>query len=189
MADRETPPGWDGVLSKTAADFSAEALVRFEGAVVEYILKRYGMDREFRQLRSESLRIDKSPHVRFDLFIEAWPHFPAYLCVRQFQRVAENATLAKLVDQFDRTVIAKEWLDIPGSLPEDWASPVAMVFFWPYLKKKTAHGGAMVLHNCDCNQEVPGFFAGLTLESNRLWLESLPRFVDSLIADARFVTD
>jgi hypothetical protein len=143
----------------SAKDFEGLNERRFEGALVEKILKRYKSGAAMRAQLWQSTPRDQG--LTFDAFWQEFPGaFPIYLVCRRIGKIAEDMTLQRLVDRFARLKVVKALVEAQDEFPEDVAGGVA--FFWPWLKHKTSvttAGGVMVLHQWDqittC-EKVPG---------------------------------
>ena len=174
----------------SAEEFEAKNQQRFEAAVVDAIVARYGCHTTgMRQrLAARSRRNGPDDWPTFYDFCDEFNYYlPLYLFARRWPRIDSELSITTLIENFEKTRPFKEFLSLVDEVPETHTHH-GLVFFWPRLKRgKTKQGGALVLHN---SADVATGRLGLVIchkTSERIcWLEPFHHLLDRWADDGVF---
>lgn len=161
MADAsdKRPKVSDFLDNRTAEDFEAQDEMRFESAVVEYLLRHYRVPAKVKfEMLNEHAAQEGFKTLRLEAFHERFPDFPVQLFAKKFRKLRETCPVHKLFEKFDATPFAKAYVDLEEEFDEELFGSYALIFHWPYLKQcATSQGGALVLHqHADDDSEATG---------------------------------
>lgn len=134
-------------------NYVAMAQEKFEGKVVEFLLRQFSAlshKRDLLDLCYESERVRK---LRLAYFQEHFHDFPVRLVSKHIRKVAEDANVRLLFMSFSQLpfVAAYDdyWQDV-GQEAADSSRGFGLIFNWPFLP------GGFVLHNINMELDTPG---------------------------------
>ena len=182
MTDDGEPwrPTFKEVLGdKSIDDFKIESQARFEEAVVELILKRYGVASRVKwDMLNRHEQLYGFKRLTLTDFHTWFPGFPVRLFAVRLEKMDDDKHAHRLFEKLPKLRFVKEFDDLAEERGETYGQH-ALVVHWPYLKTvATRQGGALVVHdNLTDNEAVPGARLVHRDENRAIVLEPLWRFL------------
>lgn len=157
------------------ANLELDANVRWEEQVVSRLLTVLGLTKlrpQLRQAEAERTGVARLTLVQFFEFV---PQFPVFLISSAMYKIAEDATIQRLFQRFEKTRLYQTFDNSVDLLPpEREDAPYGLVVRWPYLKN------GLIIHDASVDMYADGFRMfyyqnrrGLTLEPFDSFLERM----------------